>query len=207
MTDHERWNLSHAHALLVHIHPAVVGATAAQTASAVCLLKGNGHRVAPCSTCWFVHPQQSVYCYPPAVSNCWWHLKKKKEKKTTTPSSVTKFAAAAIIKSHLFTGRAEQFSGETTKEEPNKAIFRWALQNPTLKIFKLRRKSVVALIGGDGDSSLVFSVLPERALGLWYWRLYLFACVCFFFIVHNWNPHGRVCAGTSECGFEVCWHS
>lgn len=124
MTDHERWNLSHAHALLVHIHPAVVGATAAQTASAVCLLKGNGHRVAPCSTCWFVHPQQSVYCYPPAVSNCWWHLKKKKEKKTTTPSSVTKFAAAAIIKSHLFTGRAEQFSGETTKEEPNKAIFR-----------------------------------------------------------------------------------
>lgn len=50
---------------------------------------------------------------------------------------------------------------------------------------KLTRKSVIALIGGDGESSLVFSVLPECVLGLWYWRLYLFACVCFFFIVYN----------------------
>lgn len=48
----------------------------------------------------------------------------KKKNKSTPTVSVTKFAAVAIIKSHLFTRRAEQFSGEPTKEELNKAIFR-----------------------------------------------------------------------------------
>lgn len=142
----------------------------------------------------------------------WWQFEKKAKKKklrkthTPTPPSVAKFAAVAIIKSHLFISRAEQFSGETTKREP-KPFFRWALQNVTLKILKLRRKNVLALIGADGDSSLVFSVLPQCVLRLWYWRLYLFACVCFFFVVRNWNPRGRFCTGTSERSFEVCWHS
>lgn len=198
-------------------HLVAAGAVTAQAVSAACLVNVN-----LCGAAWFlssidsaglcfVHPQQNAYSFATAVPNCWWQLRKRKQKKNQdnkAPShSVTKFAAVTIIKTHLFASRAEQFSGETTKEEPNKAILRWSLHNVTLKIFKLGRKSVVALIGGDGDSSLVFSIFPECVLGLGYWRLYLFACVCFFFIVHNWNPHGRFCAGTSECGFEVCRHS
>lgn len=198
-------------------HLAAVGAVAAHTVSAACLVNVNW-----CRAAWFLSTVDSAGLFGLCILNrmlsafqlqcltvggSWKKERGKKKSGKHLPPSVTKFAAVAIIKSHLFISRAEQFSGETTKEKPNKAIFRWALQNVTLKIFKLRRKRVVALIGGDGDSSLVFSVLPECVLGLWYWRLYLFACVCFFFIVHNWNPHGRFCAGTSECGFEVCWHS
>lgn len=162
---------THPPAHLAHL--VAVGAVTAQAVSAACLVNVN-----LCGAAWFlgstdsaglcfVHPPQNAYSFATAVSDCWWQLRERKQKKVIKiippPHFVTKFAAVAIIKIHLFTSRAEQFSGETTKEEPNKAIFRCALHNVTLKIFKLWRKSVVALIGGDGDSSLVFSVFPECA--------------------------------------------
>lgn len=75
-----------------------------------------------------MHPPQNAYSFAAAVPDCWWQLRERKQRKsnqdTPPPNFVTKFAAVTIIKTHLFTSRAEQFSGETTKEEPNKAILR-----------------------------------------------------------------------------------
>lgn len=172
-------------------HLVAVGAVTAQAVSAACLVNAN-----LCGAAWFlgsidsaglcfVHPPQNAYSFTTAVPDCWWQLTERKQEKSDQhnnrpPHFVTKFAAVTIMKTHLFTSRAEQFSGETAKEEPNKAIFRWALHNITLKIFKLWRKSVIALIGGDGDSSLVFSVFPECArLGV---LEIVSVCLCLLFL-------------------------
>lgn len=129
MADHEWQHLNHAHVLLVLIHPA-----AAQRASAVCLLSGNG-RSSDCSTLLCA---SSAQCLP--LSNCSVALIKLKKIKKTTRDKI--YSSGNYEKPSVYC-RAEQFQVRPQRKNQTKPFLDELCRTSLLKSSRSEERALL----------------------------------------------------------------